>query len=67
MSSIMTIGFLGAGKMATALARGFVKAGLITPERIIASDTIEAARSAFANEVGARTTSENLQDRKSVV
>ena len=61
MSSNLTIGFLGAGKMATALARGFVKAKLVAPERIIASDSIESARSAFANEVGARTTGENLQ------
>jgi len=29
MSAEITIGFLGAGKMATALARGFVRAGLV--------------------------------------
>ena len=59
MSSALTIGFLGAGKMATALARGFVKAGLALPNQIIASDSFEPARAAFAREVGARTTSEN--------
>ncbi|MGD0615076.1 MAG: NAD(P)-binding domain-containing protein, partial [Verrucomicrobiota bacterium] len=56
MASKLTIGFLGAGKMATALAKGFVKAGLVTPKQLIASDPSEAARAAFAREVGAKTT-----------
>ncbi len=59
MASRLTIGFLGAGKMATALARGFVKAGLVTAKQIIASDPIEAAAAAFAKEVGAKTTAFN--------
>jgi pyrroline-5-carboxylate reductase len=54
-----TIGFLGAGKMATALAHGFVRAGLVTAAQVIASDPSAAARAAFAREVGARTTSSN--------
>ena len=36
--SDLRIGFLGAGRMATALARGWVAAGLATPERVLASD-----------------------------
>ena len=32
------VGFIGAGQMARALARGMVTAGLVTPDRIIASD-----------------------------
>ena len=59
MASKLTIGFLGAGKMATALAKGFVKAGIVTPKQIIAGDTSEAAGAAFAKEVGAKTTAFN--------
>src|ERR1041385_9264076 len=59
MASRLTVGFLGAGKMATALAKGFVRAGLVTGKQIIASDTSEAAAAAFAKEVGAKTTASN--------
>ena len=38
MATKLTIGFLGAGKMATALARGFIRAELVVPKEIIASD-----------------------------
>jgi len=55
----MTIGFLGAGKMATALAKGFIRAGLATEKQMIASDVSEAACVAFGREVGARTTAFN--------
>ncbi len=59
MASKLTIGFLGAGKMALALARGFVQAGLTTAEQILASDPVEAARMSFEGAVGARTTAVN--------
>jgi pyrroline-5-carboxylate reductase len=59
MASKLTIGFLGAGKMATALAKGFIRAGLVTPKQVIASDVSEAARAAFAKETGAKTTGSN--------
>jgi pyrroline-5-carboxylate reductase len=59
MSTKLTIAFLGAGKMATALARGFVRAGLVTPGQVTASDPSAAARAAFAKEVGAKTTASN--------
>jgi pyrroline-5-carboxylate reductase len=59
MSAKLTIGFLGAGKMAAALARGFVRAGLLTARQVIASDPSEAARTAFAKQVGAKTTAAN--------
>jgi pyrroline-5-carboxylate reductase len=61
MSTKLTIGFLGAGKMATALARGFVRAGLVTPGQVTASDPSAAARAAFAKEVGAKTTTSNVE------
>jgi len=59
MASNLTIGFLGAGKMATALAKGFIQAKLVTAQQVIASDPVEAARAAFAREVGAKTTGFN--------
>jgi pyrroline-5-carboxylate reductase len=59
MSAKLSIGFLGAGKMATALAQGFVRAGLVTARQVIASDPSPAARAAFAKAVGAKTTDSN--------
>ena len=59
MTTKLTIGFLGAGKMATALARGFVRAEIGFPKEIIAGDLSAAACAAFANETGARTTGSN--------
>jgi len=59
MASNLTIGFLGAGKMATALAKGFIQAKLVTARQVIASDLVESARDAFAREVGAKTTGFN--------
>ena len=65
MASKLTIGFLGAGKMATALARGFIRAKLVTAKGIVASDLSEAARTAFAKETGAKTTASNPDVLKS--
>jgi pyrroline-5-carboxylate reductase len=59
MASNLTIGFLGAGKMATALAKGFIQAKLLTAQQVIASDPVEAARAAFGREVGAKVTGFN--------
>src|SRR3954468_9524813 len=61
MASKLTIGFLGAGKMATALAKGFAGAGLVTAKQMIASDTSDVARAAFAKETGAEVTGANLE------
>lgn len=59
MAAKLTLGFLGAGKMASALAKGFVQAGLIKPDQILAGDPSEAARAAFAKEVSAKATASN--------
>jgi pyrroline-5-carboxylate reductase len=56
MATQLTIGFLGAGKMATALARGFIRAEIVFPKEIIASDLSEVARAAFTKETGVQTT-----------
>src|SRR5688572_3792897 len=44
----MTIGFIGAGQMARALARGFVAADLVPAERVLAFDPVAEAVSQFA-------------------
>ena len=59
MAAKLTIGFLGAGKMATALAKGFIKGGLATPKQVIASDPMESARNYFSKETGAKVTKSN--------
>lgn len=47
--------------MATALARGFVNAGLVQPGRVVAADPVEAARKQFADATGANTVATNLE------
>ena len=64
MSSKLNIGFLGAGKMAAALAKGFVRAELVAPREIIASDPFDTARKHFAAEVGAKTVAANAEVAK---
>jgi pyrroline-5-carboxylate reductase len=58
------IGFIGAGRMATALARGFIQANVVNAAAIRASDPVPAARDAFAREVpGVKV----LDDNRAVV
>ncbi|HWN97072.1 MAG TPA: pyrroline-5-carboxylate reductase [Methylomirabilota bacterium] len=61
MASTLKIGFLGAGKMASALAKGFVAAKIVAPQQIIASDVMEPARAAFAKDVGGRVADSNVK------
>jgi pyrroline-5-carboxylate reductase len=44
-------GFIGAGQMATALASGFLRGKLVSPDQLMASDPSPAARAAFAREI----------------
>lgn len=53
------LGFIGAGKMATALARGFVAAGLVRPEQIVAADALPTAAEQFAKATGGRVAADN--------
>ncbi len=64
MATKSNIGFLGAGKMATALAKGFVRAEIVFPKEITASDPFETARKNFAFEVGAKTVATNVEVAK---
>lgn len=59
MAAKLSIGFLGAGKMATALAKGFLRAGLISAGDLLAADPSEEARKSFAAETGSQTTGFN--------
>ena len=61
MATQLKIGFLGAGKMATALARSFVRAEMVFPRQIIASARSAASRSTFAGETGAETVASNVE------
>jgi len=56
-----TIGLIGAGQMATALARGFVRAGLVPAENLTASDPVAEARNCFAEATGGETTEDNAR------
>lgn len=54
MAAKLTIGFLGAGRMATALAQGFEKTGIVKAGQVFAHDVIPAANKAFGAATGAR-------------
>jgi pyrroline-5-carboxylate reductase len=57
-----SIGFWGAGQMARALARGFVAAGQVAPEQVVAFDPMPAALETFQAEIpGSRSASSNEQ------
>ncbi|HTI52025.1 MAG TPA: pyrroline-5-carboxylate reductase [Planctomycetaceae bacterium] len=55
------VGFIGAGKMATALAQGLCRAGMARPEDIAASDVIPAARQEFAAQTGGTACDSNRE------
>jgi pyrroline-5-carboxylate reductase len=61
MALKQTIGFLGAGRMATALAGGMVRAGLVKRRQIVASDVIPAAGKAFASATGGKVLKSNAE------
>ena len=68
MSSSLSIGFVGAGRMATALAKGLAR-GVSSPENIVACDPAPAALNAFAKEIDCGT-AESISDvckRSSIV
>lgn len=53
-------GFIGAGRMATALAKGLVSAGIAPANSIVAADPLAAAGESFAKVTGGRIVSSNL-------
>jgi pyrroline-5-carboxylate reductase len=53
------IGFIGAGRMATAMVQGLIRSRITTPERIVASDVVEEAREALADMTKVKVYPEN--------
>jgi pyrroline-5-carboxylate reductase len=58
---IGTIGFIGAGTMATTIARGLLQAKVCEPEAIVASEPREARRREVELELGIRTREGNAE------
>jgi pyrroline-5-carboxylate reductase len=54
-------GYIGAGRMATALVEGMIGRGVATPGRILASDPSESARQLLADRAGIRTSASNVE------
>jgi pyrroline-5-carboxylate reductase len=61
MRTPRAIGFLGAGQMATALAKGWTAAGLLDAPRSLASDPHPAAREKFATTTSVRAVPTNAE------
>src|SRR6478672_9706618 len=62
--SSLSIGFLGAGQMATALAAGWARAGLLDVARSRAADPFPAARSKFEQTTGVKAVGTNAEVAK---
>ncbi|MBX3439969.1 MAG: pyrroline-5-carboxylate reductase [Planctomycetaceae bacterium] len=58
-SSPVRIGFIGSGRMATALARGLISTGFTAAKAIVASDVSELALQRFEQETGGTTAPDN--------
>lgn len=56
----LRVGLIGAGRMATALAKGALNAGFVSPTGLLASDPEEAARAAFERETSIKPSAMNL-------
>lgn len=52
-------GFIGSGRMATALIKGMIRAGTASAGSITASDPVEATRAALGGETGVEVTDSN--------
>lgn len=55
----LRIGFIGAGQMATALARGFLSGGVLSADRLVASDAYPAAAERFQSVTSAGIARDN--------
>jgi pyrroline-5-carboxylate reductase len=55
------VGIVGAGKIGSAIARGIIRADLVTADQIMATDVSDPLRQAIATELGIRVSSDNRQ------
>lgn len=55
----ITVGFIGAGRMATALGRGMIESGFVRTEDVLAADVSPPALGLFADVTGARVVDTN--------
>ena len=55
------VGFLGAGKMATALAAGLCLSEFTVPEHVLASDVLKSARDHFVKSTQSRAVESNVE------
>lgn len=55
------VGFIGTGKMATALAKGLIGSKFVPSHAVLGSDVIAEARRSFTETTGARTTATNAE------
>ncbi len=60
-SAALQVGFLGSGRMATALAKGWLRAGLVRADSCRASDPLASARHSFAAETGCSAVADNRE------
>ena len=57
----MKLGFIGSGKMATALVQGVIKSGVCQPSDIVVSDAVPAAMQQLAAATGVRQAASNAE------
>lgn len=60
-SRAMTLGFIGSGKMSTALVQGVVKSGAFSPSAIAVTDTVAAAAQQLGAAAGVRVARDNSE------
>jgi len=53
------VGFIGCGRMATAIAQGLIRAGFVSESQVTGSDPSSAMREAFTNATGSPVVAEN--------
>jgi pyrroline-5-carboxylate reductase len=59
VEATMRVGFIGCGRMATAIAQGLVNAGFVSASQVSGSDPSVATRERFASETGAQAGGDN--------
>jgi pyrroline-5-carboxylate reductase len=57
----MTLGFIGCGKMASALVRGVLRAGVVSAERVVVSDCYAIAAQQLASDTGVKALATNAE------